>query len=110
MLDDLFTQAAQAKPGDDLFARVMADGQKIQDMMKPVVSSRPAHSPAPAVPFWRWPVWSGLALAGVAGLVMGVQVPSFVETLNAGDTLMTFTETDMFAPDLSFWVLEDENV
>ncbi|WP_245820547.1 UPF0449 family protein [Flavimaricola marinus] len=85
-LDALLADVAGAPdpvPSDDLMARILADAE----------ASRPVPAAPPEAPRlgWRnwlatlggWPVLGGMAMAGVAGLWLGVAPPAAVDQMVA---------------------------
>lgn len=76
---------------DALMARVLADAARVQ-------ATRPAPPPQPAVAaprhdgllaglrqvFGGWPALSGVTLAGVTGLALGLLAPDLVDGLSGG--------------------------
>jgi len=96
-VDDLFAQARDRKveANDDLMARVLADADAL--LPKAAVF----QAPAPAGFFASlsemlggWPVLSGVAAAGVAGLWVGLAPPDSVENW-AADLLGTTTQISL---------------
>lgn len=85
MIDALLSdvRSVQVTPDDSLMARVMADAHRVDH-------SEPAAQPAAS--WWAalhdllggWPTVGGMALAGVAGLWVGIAPPAPVENLAAG--------------------------
>jgi len=84
-LDDLFAEARAADgPSDALFARVLADAQNVQSQTQ--IAREGALSRLSNLIdrlFGGWSVVSGAAMAGVAGLLLGVGL----STLNPDMTL-----------------------
>ncbi len=94
MIDALLADVRRSAPSDvdpALMSRVMADAHRLQGVAAP----RP-------VGIWTqlrdaiggWPTWGGLAMAGCAGLWIGVAPPLAVETFAAG--LIGTSETVSF--------------
>ncbi|MEL7461775.1 MAG: dihydroorotate dehydrogenase [Pseudomonadota bacterium] len=87
-LDTFFSaaRAAQAKPGADLTARVLADAAAMQPAPQ-TVSKAVSKTPAsPVKPGWLsalggWPALAGLVTATVAGVSIGVADPTYVGDL-----------------------------
>ena len=110
MIDALFrdARAIDALPDDGLMARVMADAHRAGDGLVAVADQS----------WWTtlsdilggWPTVGGLALAGVAGLWVGVAPPTSVENLAA--SIFGTTDTVSFIDDdldlgFGFGVLAD---
>ena len=82
-LDDLLGQAAQHKPHvpSDLMARVLIDAEQMQPQLRP----------AKPIGLWSalvemiggWPAVGGIAMAGVAGLWIGVAPPTSLDGFSA---------------------------
>jgi hypothetical protein len=76
-------------PGDDLVARVLADAARVQ-AERAAVSAAPAPVPrrgwlgALVQTIGGWPAVSGVALAGLTGLVIGFAVPDLVDSWSGG--------------------------
>lgn len=98
-LDDLLVQAALQKPDvpADLMARVLIDADQMQPQ---ATSAQPAG-------LWDtllemiggWPAVGGIAMAGVAGLWIGVAPPTGFETITS--TVLGDTQTvDIFGGDV----------
>ena len=77
MLDDLFAAArndSRATPSPDLLARVLSEAEGLQ-VAEPVPSApplRPSLWAALVAAVGGWPALSGVAMAGVAGVWLGV--------------------------------------
>lgn len=86
MLDDLFAAArtdSRATPSPDLLARVLQEAEGLQVAEPaPVVTQRRSLWSALVAAVGGWPALSGVAMAGVAGVWIGVA---------AGTTLMEDT-------------------
>lgn len=100
MLDDLFAQAREVspKPNDDLMARVMADAAAVQPRPVAVSVARPGIAARILDAIGGWPAVSGLAMATVAGIWVGVAPPASVQDVTAammGDEV----SIDLFATD-----------
>jgi hypothetical protein len=100
MLDDLFAQARDTTPvpSDALMARVITDADAAQP--RPVAASvtRPGVVARILDAIGGWPAVSGLAMATVAGIWVGVAPPASVQDMTAammGDEL----SIDLFATD-----------
>ncbi len=104
MIDALLSDVAQEKPVPDtaLMARVMADAARAPGLPVP----RPKRSVLAQLSdmIGGWPAASGLALAGVVGLWVGVAPPAGVEDVAAG--LIGTTETVSLWDDESFFAEE----
>ena len=84
IVDEVLRDVAKLRPevNEALMARVLADARRAPTEMP--------HSPAPSR--WNvlhdllggWPTMGGLAIAGVAGLWVGVAPPNSVENIVAG--------------------------
>lgn len=113
-LDDLFAAARDAeRPGRDLTARVLADAARVQ-----------AATPAPARAPRRggigrsilgavggWAGLSGLAVAGVTGLMIGVAAPDRVDEALNGQLsafLSPLEDETGYLPGLEFLALIDD--
>lgn len=103
MTDALLREVAAQTPlpDDALMARVLADAARIQ--MAPVVAA-PGRFAQLREMMGGWPGMGGLALAGIAGLWVGVAPPAGVETL-AADILGT-TEAISFVDDADWLFAE----
>lgn len=99
-LDDLLAQTAQIKPTvpSDLMARVLIDAAQVQPRN---------FAPPPQQTLWSavldmiggWPAVGGIAMAGVAGLWIGVAPPVGLE--NMATTVLGSTQTvDLFGGDM----------
>ncbi len=80
MIDALFAQARTQSPAvsDDLMVRVLADAADM--LVHPVVAPKPALWPTFMELIGGWPSVGGLAMAGVAGIWVGVAPPASVTT------------------------------
>ena len=106
-LEALFAEARRPiAPPDDLVARVLADADAIQ--AKGRVRAAP---PAAATPrrgifaglieaLGGWPTASGVALAGVTGLAVGLAAPDLVDSWSGGQ-ITTITGDTEALPDMS---------
>ena len=114
-LDTFFAEARQATPpSQDLVARVLADAAAQQDLQhtEPLV-------PAPVrqrswignaiSAIGGWPGVSGVTLAGVTGLMLGLYAPDIVDTWSGGQ-LSTLTGGSVATPDLTALWVEDSDV
>ena len=101
MLDDLFAQArgAAPAPSDALMARVIADAEAAQPRPVAVSVARPGFVARILDVIGGWPAVSGLAMATVAGVWVGVAPPASVQDMTAammGDEV----SINLFATDL----------
>jgi len=80
MIDALFAQARTQSPGvpDDLMARVLADAADM--LVHSVAAPKPRIWPAFLELIGGWPSVGGLAMAGVAGIWVGIAPPASVTT------------------------------
>lgn len=83
MIDALFAQARTQSPAvpDDLMARVLADAADM--LVQPVAAPKPRLWPAFLDLIGGWPSVGGLAMAGVAGIWVGIAPPVSVATWTA---------------------------
>ena len=111
-LDTMFVQAREVKPTPDLMARVLADANVVQEQIKPVPTK--AARPGFARVWWTsvveatggWSAVSGIAAAGVVGLMVGLYAPGTVSVWAEDDS--AFNDYDL-APDMgSFWTEDDD--
>ena len=103
MLDDLFAQARDVAPvpSDALMARVMADADAAQLRAVAVPVAAPGVIARILDAIGGWPAVSGLAMATVAGIWVGVAPPASVQDVTAammGDEV----SFNLFATDLVF--------
>lgn len=80
MIDALFAQARTQSPAvpDDLMARVLADATDM--LVHSVAAPKPRIWPAFLELIGGWPSVGGLAMAGVAGIWVGIAPPASVTT------------------------------
>jgi hypothetical protein len=80
MIDALFAQARTQSPAvpDDLMARVLADAADM--LVHSVAAPKPRIWPAFLELIGGWPSVGGLAMAGVAGIWVGLAPPASVTT------------------------------
>lgn len=100
VLDDLFAQARSqdATPAPDFMERVLQDALQAQ-------AAAAAAPRRPRASWFRqfsaavggWPAMAGLATAGVAGLWIGVNPPSAIETTTEN---LLGTSSDLYLVDL----------
>jgi hypothetical protein len=85
MLDDLFAQARGTSPvpSDALMARVIADADAIQPRAVAAPVARPGLMMRMLDAIGGWPAVSGLAMATVAGIWVGVAPPASVQDVTA---------------------------
>jgi hypothetical protein len=85
MLDDLFAQARGTSPvpGDALMARVIADADAVQPRAVAAPVARPGLMMRMLDTIGGWPAVSGLAMATVAGIWVGVAPPASVQDVTA---------------------------
>lgn len=107
-LDALFAEArASTLPSDALMARVLADA----DAMAPTRSARRPISAWVDQLFGGWPVLSGAAMAGVAGLVFGIGLTAMNPDLSLNLQQASGLSTDVlidFGDPWAFAALGDE--
>ncbi|KQI72409.1 hypothetical protein AN191_08180 [Loktanella sp. 5RATIMAR09] len=101
MLDDLLAQARGASPlpSDALMARVIADADAAQPRASAMPVARPGVIARMLDTIGGWPAVSGLAMATVAGIWVGVAPPASVQDVTAamiGDEV----SINLFATDL----------
>lgn len=87
-LDALLGEARRAAvPSDDLVARVLADAARVQAEGRaaaPVPSPRPGLLRGLMAGLGGWPAVSGVTLAGITGLAVGLAAPDLVDTWSGG--------------------------
>jgi hypothetical protein len=98
-LDDLFAEAAQLKPSvpSDLMARVLIDADQIQPRPRAAANQNVWNALVDMV--GGWPVVGGLAMAGVAGIWIGVAPPMGLENMATAVIGSTHT-VDLFGGDM----------
>lgn len=98
-LDDLLSQIAQQAPPvpSDLMARVLIDADQLQPQMT-VRKSRGMWANVLDI-IGGWPAFSGIAMAGMAGLWIGVAPPTGLDTI-ASDLLGETQTVDLFGADV----------
>ncbi|MEO9865015.1 MAG: hypothetical protein ABJO29_08495 [Yoonia sp.] len=98
-LDDLLGQTAQIKPTvpSDLMARVLIDAAQVQP--RNIAPSQQTLWGAVLDMIGGWPAIGGIAMAGVAGLWIGVAPPVGLEDM--ATTVLGSTQTvDLFGGDM----------
>lgn len=98
-LDDLLNQVAQQEPHvpSDLMARVLIDAEQFQPKVS-VIETRGIWTTMLDM-IGGWPAVGGIAMAGVAGLWIGVAPPTGLDTIASG--LIGETQTvDLFGSDV----------
>lgn len=98
-IDDLLADVASAKPPvlSDLMARVLIDARQVQPQS--VAVTEQGLWAAILDMIGGWPAVGGLAMAGVAGLWIGVAPPTGLE--NMATTMLGSTQTvDLFGGDM----------
>ena len=98
-LDDLLAQVAQNQPQvpRDLMARVLIDADQMQP--KPGAAPRAGVWAALMDMIGGWPAVGGIAMAGVAGLWIGVAPPNSLETVTSA-VLGDAQTVDLFGSDV----------
>lgn len=97
-LDDLLNQVAQQEPPvpSDLMARVLIDADYVQPRMITAKTNGIWGTLLDMI--GGWPAVGGIAMAGVAGLWIGVAPPSGFDTI-AWDLLGETQTVDLFGSD-----------
>jgi hypothetical protein len=87
-LDALLAEArGGTSPSDDLVARVLADAARVQAETRPappVPAPRPGHLRGLIAALGGWPAVSGVTLAGITGLAVGLAAPDLVDSWSGG--------------------------
>jgi len=88
-LEALFADArAETAPSDDLIARVLADADAVQAGFAEPVAAPPAPTRGwfaeVIASLGGWAGASGVALAGVTGIMLGFYAPDIVDTWTGG--------------------------
>lgn len=87
-LDALLAEArGRTLPTDDLVARVLADASRVQAEGRaapPLPTPRTGALRGLIAALGGWPAVSGVTLAGIAGLAVGLAAPDLVDTWSGG--------------------------
>ena len=87
-LDALLGAARGAeRPSDDLVARVLADAARVQAegrVAAPRLAPRTGAFRGLIAALGGWPAVSGVTLAGITGLAVGLAAPDLVDTWSGG--------------------------
>lgn len=96
MIDDMFAQVRTQSPAvpDDLMARVLADAADL--LVQPAVAPKQGLWPAFMELIGGWPSVGGLAMAGVAGIWVGIAPPATVTAWTA-DLIGSPVSIDLFS-------------
>lgn len=96
MIDDIFAQVRTQSPAvpDDLMARVLADAADM--LVQPVVAPKQGLWSIFVELIGGWPSVGGLAMAGIAGIWVGVAPPASVTTWTA-DLIGSPVSIDLFS-------------